>query len=74
MQEGDQKQKLTLVKKINQLERELNEALLNGQFINQVAPVKAIFKAESMRALLKALTKAYKIILNTKRTNFYFIN
>lgn len=62
------------MKKIDLLENELDEALENGQFINQVAPIKAIFKATSMRTLLKALSKSYKQILQTKRVNFYFLN
>ena len=67
-------QKMTLTKKIFQLEQELQEARTQGQFLNQVNPIKSIVKASSMKELLRGLTKAYKRTLNCKRVDFFFLN
>jgi len=52
----------------------LIEAKHFGQFLNQVEPVKSIFRAETAKFLLKAAKNAYKTILEVKRVNFFFID
>jgi hypothetical protein len=64
----------TLVKKIQSLETALSDAREEGQFLKQIAPVKAILKAASCRSLLNGVKTAFKTILGVKQVNFFFLD